>query len=231
MTEAFLASRLEGRRLVVFDVDGTLYDQRKVRRSMAALLMRHLLGTGKISTVRTLRAYRRAREATADAEDGDFEATALASAARDGGITEDRARTVVEEWMHRRPLPLISRHRYPGVAELFAELRRRGTVVGVLSDYPAWAKLRAMELEPDLVAAAGDPGIEFQKPHPAGLAHLMGHVGVLPAQTLLIGDRLDRDGAAARRCGVDVLIRSDKRIGADVFRSFDAFGIARSKAA
>ncbi len=214
------AIRLCDRLLVVFDVDGTLYDQSRLRRAMAMRLLSHLALTGRTSTLKVLRAYRHAREATAEAEISGFEAAALARAAMAGGMSVERARELVEEWMQRRPLLLLAGCRYQGVAELFAELRRRGTAIGILSDYPAADKMRAMGLDADAIAFAGSPEISFQKPHPAGLRYLMEVKGKAPAETLLIGDRQDRDGEAGRRAGVDVLIRTDRAAGANTFQSF-----------
>lgn len=211
---------LGGRRLVVFDVDGTLYDQARLRRAMAARLLSHLAVTGRVSTLRTLRTYRRVREEMAEAERPDFEREAIARAAEAGGMDVARAAALVADWMHRRPLPLLPRCRYAGVAGLFDALRRGGIAIGILSDHPAAAKMRAMALDADLIAAAGDPDVPAQKPHPAGLRHLMARAGAAPDETILIGDRHDRDGAAARRAGIDVLIRTDRPAGPGTFRSF-----------
>lgn len=215
-----LAARLEDRKLVVFDVDGTLYDQSRLRRAMAVRLLSHIALTGRVSTLKALQAYRHAREISADAQRADFEAEALAAATRAGRISETRARELVTEWMHERPLPLLSRCRYGDVAELFARLRARGTLIGILSDYPAAAKLQAMDLKVDAIAFAGGPGVPFQKPDPGGLRHLMDIAGASPSETILIGDRDERDGEAGRRAGVDVLIRTSQPVGPDMFRSF-----------
>ncbi|WP_128255563.1 HAD family hydrolase [Falsirhodobacter deserti] len=222
--DASLADRLRDRRLVIFDVDGTLYDQSRLRRAMAMRLLSHIALSGRVSTLKALKAYRHAREATADAESADFESEALAAAARAGRMDPARARELVNDWMQQRPLPLLGRCRYDGVAELFARLRAQGTVIGVLSDYPAEAKLKAMGLEADAIAFAGGPGVPLQKPHPDGLHHLMKVTNALPAETILIGDRDERDGEAARRAGIDVLIRADRPAGPDAFGSFASFG-------
>lgn len=214
------AEMLRGKRLVVFDVDGTLYDQSRLRRAMAVRLLSHMAATGRMSTLRLLRAYRRTREATAEAGSTDFEVQALAAAARAGGTTLEGARETVAEWMHRRPLPLLRACRYPGVAGLVCDLRAGGAIIGVLSDYPAEAKLHALEIKADLVAHAGGPDIPAQKPDPAGLLHLMAVTGMRPSETILVGDRDDRDGEAARRAGVDVLLRVDKPAGAGTFAAF-----------
>ena len=215
-----LTDRLQGKRLVVFDVDGTLYDQSRLRRAMAIRLLSHLAVTGRLSTLRALKAYRRMREATADAERADFEEASIAAAAAAGGRDEAATRRLVADWMLDRPLPLLARCRYPGVADLFAALRARGCRIGVLSDYPAAGKLAAMGLSADLVAVAGEAGVPCQKPDPAGLVRLMTKADIDPAETVLIGDRDDRDGEAGRRAGVDVLIRSDRPSGPNAFRTF-----------
>jgi putative hydrolase of the HAD superfamily len=50
----------------------------------------------------------------------------------------------------------------------------------------------------------------------------MALAGVEPEQTVLIGDRAERDGMAARRAGAHALIRSDKPLpGWITFRRFD----------
>lgn len=215
-----LAARLGDRRLVVFDVDGTLYDQSRLRRAMAVRLLSHIALTGRISTLKALRAYRHAREATAEALRPDFENEAIAAAARAGSMSPAQARDLVTEWMQRRPLGLLARCRYAGVAELFAALQARGTMVAILSDYPAAAKIKALGLGADVIAFAGGAGVALQKPDPGGLRHLMETTGASPAETILIGDRDDRDGQAARRAGIDVLIRTDRPDGPDTFRSF-----------
>jgi FMN phosphatase YigB (HAD superfamily) len=46
--------------------------------------------------------------------------------------------------------------------------------------------------------------------------------GTAPAETVLIGDRQERDGEAARRAGCACLLRSDKPVpGAITFKRFD----------
>ena len=49
----------------------------------------------------------------------------------------------------------------------------------------------------------------------------MDRAGVAPTATLLIGDRADRDGVAAREAGARVLIRSTRPI--EGWRTFDRF--------
>lgn len=125
------------------------------------------------------------------------------------GQPAERIEAIVSEWIERRPLAYIASCRYDGLVELFAGLRRQNKSIGIYSDYPADEKLQRMTLSADYILAASDPGVGIQKPDPRGLQLLMQRAGVGPAQTVLIGDRPERDGIAARRAGVMPLIRSD----------------------
>jgi putative hydrolase of the HAD superfamily len=192
--------------LVVFDVDGTLYEQRPLRLRMARDLLLHVLRSGSLRELRLLNAYRTVRECLAEQEADDFECLLLAQTAQRAGLAPATVATLVNEWLEQRPLRYLPAYRCDGVEELFQRLRARGKRIAVLSDYPAQAKLQAMGLVADIIVCATDVGI--LKPHPRGLQHVMEVAGVTAATTLMIGDRVDRDGAAARRSGVHALIKS-----------------------
>ena len=208
--------------LVVFDVDGTLYRQRPLRLKMARDILLHTLLKRDLNVIAVLAKYRRIRERLGDEEAIDFETTLIAQTATATANSPDRVRTIVSEWVERRPLGYLAACRYPGLPQLFAGLRRRGKSIGILSDYPATAKLKALDLSAHYVVFAGDEGIGLLKPHPRGLASLITAAGVEPHQTVVIGDRVDRDGLVARRAGAQALIRSSKPIeGWQTFARFD----------
>lgn len=199
--------------LVVFDMDGTLYDQRRLRLRMAALLAAEVLRTRSLAVPRVLAAFRRQREALAQAEAGDF----LHRQYQLPGHSPDAVRALVREWMERRPLPLLRSCRVRGADRLLAALCARGAAA-LFSDYPVDAKLASLGLAATYRISAEETG--RPKPAPAGLQHLMDRAGTSPGRTLMIGDRPDRDGEAARRAGVRCLIRGrDFRDFAD--RLFD----------
>ncbi len=209
-------------RLVAFDVDGTLYRQRPLRLRMARDLVVHAALSRDRGAVRVLSAYRRIREQLGDAETPDFEPALVARTVAGTGVPPERVRAVVAEWIDRRPLPYLKACRYPGVEALFDGLRRAGKVVGVLSDYPARAKLAALGLSADLVVSAADPGVGRLKPHPHGLRTLLDAAGVAAAEAVLIGDRPERDGLCARRAGAHPLIRASRPIkGWQTFVRYD----------
>jgi putative hydrolase of the HAD superfamily len=104
---------------------------------------------------------------------------------------------------------------------LFRGLRKQGKKIGIYSDYPARAKLEAMELDADVIVCAGDADVGVLKPHAKGLHVLMSRATMNAAETVLIGDRAERDGLAARAANVRALIRSHKPIAG--WQTFDRY--------
>jgi phosphoglycolate phosphatase len=196
--------------LVVFDVDGTLYDQRLLRLGMLRQLIVHTLQTRSLDTLLILRTFRRVREALGEQPGADFITQQYAQTASRQHTTPAAVRALTDEWMERRPLPLLAACRYVHAAEVFAGLRAAGKRVAAFSDYPATAKLAALGLRADVVVCATDAGIARLKPDPAGLLAILRQTGVAPERALMIGDRFDRDAAAAERAGVRALILSSR---------------------
>jgi putative hydrolase of the HAD superfamily len=197
---------------VAFDVDGTLYDQRGLRSCMLReMLIASIQGRG-IRFIRILRAYRRIREQLGDSLQEDFERELACRTAALIGCSEDQVQATAEEWLERRPLRHLIRYRFPHLPELFHGLHNHGKKIGILSDYPARKKLEALELDADLIVCAHDEDVGVLKPHPRGLNVLMSRAGVTPAETILIGDRPERDGLAARAVNVRAVILSRKGI-------------------
>lgn len=199
-------------RLVVFDLDGTLYEQRPVRLGMAADLLLHSLKTRSLRDFRLVRAYRRLREELAEGGAANFAEKLHARLAARHGLAPEDVATLAEDWLERRPLKRLRGARIAGVEALFAALKRSGRQVGVWSDYPVHGKLASLGLAADHVCAATDPGIGRLKPDPAGLIALLERARVAPGEALMIGDRPERDGEAARRAGVPFLLRARRPV-------------------
>ena len=209
-------------RLVVFDVDGTLYDQGRLRRLMAFEIALHCFRTHGAELLYVLGWHRRLREKLSESECENFEAALQRETAERTGLSEARIGELVAEWMERRPLRRLAACRYEGLPALFAGLSASGRIVGVLSDYPAATKLEALGLCANHVVWAGDEGVGVMKPHPRGLELLMARANSPPENTVLIGDRIDRDGLAATRAGARCLIRSAaRREGWATFARYD----------
>jgi FMN phosphatase YigB (HAD superfamily) len=210
----FLASLPWARiRLVVFDVDGTLYDQRPLRRRMRLALLRHcLIRPRELSLLRTLQAFRRLREEMEEQGGGEVSRLQYERPATLLGLSPEIVQLAVETWMYERPLIYLPAARYPGVDRIFEALRLSGRKAAIFSDYPAEAKMRALGLKADFHVAATDPDVQRLKPHPLGLQRILERAGASPESCLYIGDRDERDGECARRLGVHYLLKSHSAV-------------------
>jgi phosphoglycolate phosphatase len=206
---------------VVFDVDGTLYNQARLRLHMAQMLALHCWRTRDISVLMALRKFRRHRERLAAVEATEVREAQYKLPVPVAGLDEEALRLLVEEWIETKPLSVLARFMYPGVDSLFCAMRRRGKKICIFSDYPAEAKLRALSLDADLIVTSVDTGIGRLKPNPAGLLHILRKTGTAPDACLMIGDRHEHDGLAAQRAGVRALLRSSVQVhGYLTFRDF-----------
>ena len=199
-------------KLVVFDVDGTLYDQKKLRRAMVWLLARHLMThPPQAKLLRTIATYRKCRDELAEEEAENVCELQYQRPAAVLGMEAAQIESQVRPWIEEIPLQVLPRCRYPHVEEVFDRLRRQGRALAVYSDYPVEEKMDALGLRADLCLSSVDSEVDRFKPHPAGLALILERFRVEPREALMIGDRDDRDGEAARRLGVPFLRRGDER--------------------
>lgn len=209
-------------KLVVFDVDGTLYSQRKLRILMARDLLFNAICKRDLDIISVLKTYRKLREILGDKEVSDFEPILLDETAKSLKIPIEKVQSIIFEWIELRPLPYLMDCMYPKLPQLFNGLRRSDKAIGILSDYPAIAKLNALGLVADFVMSASDQNVRIMKPNPRGLEALIKDAYVNIDETILIGDRIERDGLVARRLGIRVLIRSNSKInGWQTFRRYD----------
>lgn len=195
---------------VILDLDGTLYNQKKLRVRMALELMRHcLFRPWLIREVLILFHFRRIRESLAEAGQSDVSRQQFLLTARKCHCGPEEVLDVVDDWLYRRPLRHLARYRYPLVDSLLSFLSGRQIMIAVLSDHPAETKLKALQVEGVFSCSSQDPSIDKLKPDPAGVLHICSHWGIAPSQCLVIGDRDDRDGEAARRAGAWYVVVPD----------------------
>ncbi len=238
-------------RAVVFDVDGTLYRQGALRRAMAVRLLRAYLHRplAGVTTMRILSAYRRGQEALREAPGtGDIAQAQLRFASRATGAPTADVQALVTRWMDEAPLNLLADLAQPGMQAFVRDLRGRGIRLGVLSDYPAEAKLAALGVGGlfDSVLCAQAPEVGVFKPDPRGILVSLERLGVAPLDALYVGDRADVDAPAARAAGVAcailtgekpahgagfLAVRSFADLGQMISRHFDTSEIPRGAAA
>jgi FMN phosphatase YigB (HAD superfamily) len=192
---------------VIFDVDGTLYDQRKLRFFMAKdLLFCIIQQPNRFTELRIVYHFRRMRkryasEATCDLENGQYAWPAQAA-----GVSPEKVREVVMNWMFERPLAYLQSCCYPGAKTLFSQVQQLGIPIGIFSDYPAIDKLKALGLSAQVVVSATCAEVNRLKPDPTGLLVTAKKLDVPVEECLFIGDQEAKDGACARRAGMPYVI-------------------------
>jgi putative hydrolase of the HAD superfamily len=192
------------------DLDGTLYAARWVKLAMAAELA--VFGWSALAILRRFRHEHEAlraefsrgtalgvSHASPFAAQVSRTATALA-------VSPEQVELVVQDWMLERPQKWIRRFPRASLLAELREFRAQGGRTALVSDYPAVKKLRALAAEPlfDAVVASGEEHSPRNlKPDPEGYLQAAALLGVEPARCLVIGDREDADGAAARAANMD----------------------------
>jgi FMN phosphatase YigB (HAD superfamily) len=185
------------------DLDGTLYHARWVKLAMAVEL-----GLGGWRVIGTLRRFRQEHERLREGLTEDVESPFAAQIARTAAalrLERDVVEARVSEWMIRRPTKWIRRFANRSLADEIRAFRQGGGKTALVSDYPASLKLEALGHSGlfDVVVACGEPGGPRRlKPHPQGYLAAADSLGVPPERCLVIGDREDADGAAARAAGM-----------------------------
>jgi HAD superfamily hydrolase (TIGR01549 family) len=207
-------------KLVVFDVDGTLYDQKKLRFTMIYQLLKQAVLTLDFSVFPIIKHYRNYREHLGDHEVSDFDTVLIKNTSDVTGYSEEKVISVINEWIETRPLKFLNAAKFEGLDELFLSLERNDKIIGIFSDYKATAKLEALGLNADFIVSAQDEHVKLLKPNPQGLNVIIKKSGVSPSETILIGDRDDRDGESARRANVDYLIKTTKLKSKNTFVNF-----------
>lgn len=196
---------------LLFDLDGTLYDQPVLRRAMVGELAR----AGLRAPWRTLRAarhlarFRSVREELRELpEDAILDHEQYRIPAEPMGLEPDALRATVEEWMFRRPAPHLARAAWAGLRPTLLRLRAAGLPLGVFSDYRPTEKLVALGVDDlfDVALAATDPDVNAFKPSPRGFLAGAAALGLDPERVVYVGDRFDVDAVGAARAGMRCVI-------------------------
>ncbi|MCB9588012.1 MAG: HAD-IA family hydrolase [Polyangiaceae bacterium] len=185
------------------DLDGTLYRPKPLKLMMALSLV--LFG---FRHVKLLRRFRHEHEALREHLTEPVESPFAIQLERTASATKrpvDEVRGIITDWMVARPGRFIRWFRRQSLLDEIQRFHADGGKTALVSDYPAQLKLEALgavELF-DVVIANGEPdGPSRLKPWPDGYLKAAERLGVDAKRCLVIGDRDDADGAAARYAGM-----------------------------
>lgn len=185
------------RKAYIFDVDGTLYSQRKMHFIMAYNLftyyIRHIKNCSEIAMVLQFRYLREKEEyKTASIE------TLIKIIADSQKANVNYVQSVIRNWMFDRPAEYLMKCAYKDVLEFIENVIRQGAVVVIYSDYPAKNKLHALRVMPDYVFSSEDSQIHELKPSKRTMKYILEVINIPKEQILYIGDRDEKDGSSAK---------------------------------
>lgn len=196
---------------IIFDVDGTLYDQKKLRKRIIWEILKFLaLHPNRLIDFKILWDFRKSREKTVSMQVSDIENQQYVWGGHVSKVPPEKVHQVVREWMLEKPLRHLPACRYQGVLEIFSYLRKRNIRTGIFSDYPVRDKLSVLGLSPDVLVCATDREVDRLKPDPKGLLVAAEKLRIPVGQCLFVGDRDERDGECARRAGMPYVIIDKK---------------------
>lgn len=183
-------------RAVLFDLDDTLFDQRAF---LDGAFDDVADAAGRAGADRA--AVRAALAAVA--AEGSDRGHVIDRALERAGAAGLEVAPLVAVFLRHRPARLEP---YAGVARALERLRSRVPVGLVTDGDPAvqQAKLAALGLVAsfDAVVSCDELGRAHRKPDPAGLVAAARALSADPASTAMVGDRPDKDGAAAAAAGM-----------------------------
>ena len=192
--------------LYVFDVDGTLYYQNKLRLIMGKrLLMYYLLHPLKFKDLIIIKNFRSLRENAKDTN-GLFDITA-----KKCNVSVSRVNEVIKKWIYENPIDALTASKDDTLLAIIDKLKANGKTVAIWSDYEADDKLKALQLSTDYVYTAEQERVGELKPSPKGRKLIMSDLRVAKDKTIMIGDRMVKDGEAAKKAGCDYLILSKSK--------------------
>lgn len=192
----------------IFDLDGTLYDNRRIGFNLVRRDLFHIL---YIKGERMARKMLRGVEFSSKDE---FYEHFFKEASTEAGVPVD----IYTSWYEKKYRDVLTRtlkHSYKGHSEavdVFRKLHDNGAKVAVYSDYCGVEdRMSALKLPPKSVDYLFDAE-EFGalKPAKAPFLKIAGILGQSPEDILVIGDRTDTDGKGAKMSGMNFVHINDR---------------------
>lgn len=182
---------------VIFDMDGTLYDQRKMHKYMIKALFRYYWKRPhKWYELVILYVFRKNRYLIQNTSD--IASLQYDMVAKSLHVSQDRVRQVVAMWIEEKPLQFMKRCMYDVMPLYFKIIHEQGLKIAVVSDYPVTKKLQALGLSADVEVCSTDKDVNALKPSPEGFLYAAKKMNIKKDCCVVIGDRDDKDGEAAR---------------------------------
>ncbi|MFA4870520.1 MAG: HAD family hydrolase [Pedobacter sp.] len=189
--------------LVIFDVDGTLYDQKKLRKKMMlALFLHYLMRPWRYKELLILYHFRQEREKRHGYQSDDLQTEQYLWVLSKVNVSLSRIKRVIDYWIFNYPNKYLKTCKYPGLEQFFEELKKKNIRTAIYSDYESEQKLKSMNIAVDLIVSSTDIYVNAFKPIPIGLNYIITKLKIKNSNCLFIGDRKELDGECAARASI-----------------------------
>lgn len=194
--------------LILFDLDGTLYESKSITRH---IFHRELKNTNKLYGLLKTRDSFRNRDFHNRDEFYSHYYTNISK------LSNEKQETI-KKWYQERFFPQIIQilhSKYSprdGFLDLLTSLKNRGIKTACVSDYEYVSeRLTALNIDPNLFDCLIDScSVGALKPNPRVYLTAIEKLNEIPATSLVVGDSLKFDGEAAKRANIPYLIGGNK---------------------
>lgn len=189
------------KKAVIFDVDGTLYNQSHMRIYMFIRLVSfYSLHLKSIKELIAIYYFRKLREEEKYRASGIEKITEIV--AERLHIKTDIVASAIKKWMFEIPLDVINKCSYSDVISCARKFRDAEKKIIIYSDYPAEEKLSALEIPYDYIFVSGEGYLQELKPSIHAMKHILHSTELSPNEIIYIGDRDEKDGTSAKLVGI-----------------------------
>lgn len=190
---------------IIFDLDGTLYHMK--------WFMRPMMTFWAIPEPLLLPTYMRVRKEYVD-KDMESGEKLLRNIAKKMGNEKKMYKWLTEKFYTSFLNTLkFMRNSRPGINEVLSSLKSSGIKIAVLSDYAkVEERLKILKIDTNLIDVMISSETEGHlKPGVGPFNKIQESFNINPQNILVVGDRDDTDGIAAKRCNMQFLKITDKK--------------------
>ena len=219
--ENILWNKLE---VVILDVDGTFYEQSKLRWIMFfKLVLYYTLRPWRYNELFILYYFRKEREKRAGFKGTNLKEEQYRWCAEKVNVNVEVVRRVIRQWIFNKPNIYLKECMYPGISQFLDVLKKKNIKTAVYSDYDPRDKLEHMGIQVDLGISSTDESVNSFKPCPDGLYVILSEMKITNKNNCLyIGDRHELDGLCAERAEIPFLFVDKKMAVKDFYLKLSA---------
>lgn len=193
---------------VLFDVDGTLYNQTKLRYIMSFKILFNAITSPTTAkrTINVIKCYRIAQEILREkkiysTENGEGQLKLTSQLSK---TDESEVRKIVKKWFEEIPLKVIPDCKKNNLEKTFEWIYDNGFKIGLYSDYDSIEKARVLNIDKyiSVYVSSSDSSVGVFKPDPKGFLVASEKLGVAPENVMYVGDRFDVDLKGANAAGM-----------------------------